>query len=258
MPAWKALLVVIVLGLLVASGVFAFFPNTRPGIVKEWIFNAQGYKLAKTPNEAMERFKDAVSKRNYEAAARFCGGEYREELNKGTTGATQLANAIDDLLHNVEEVAHINSPKGKYVLHLLEPFPKDFRILKINHAEGQDVATAEIQFEALATTDVYFNAPWQTDQRIMLSLMPLHENAVPLVLTGYKWTVPLRYEGEKEKAWKVHFDVPTRLRDSVSYLKANYGNYVRALENLKYAIKHEAATKDDFENQLRTELEKAK
>jgi hypothetical protein len=258
MPAWKALLAVVIVGSLVAFGVFLLFPGMRPPVVKEWFFNAQGFKLAKTPNEAVDLFREAIRKRNYEAAARYCGGEYVEELRKGTKGATRLADAADDLMHNVEDVANINSPKGKFTIRLLEPFPKDFKVIKINHAEGQDIATAEIQFDPVATQDVYFNAPWRLDSRILLSLVPVDGNDIPLVLLGYKWTVPLRNEGEKEKAWKIHFAVTTRLRDSVTYLKDNYGNYARALDNIKYAIKHEAATKADFENQLKKELEEAK
>ena len=50
----------------------------------------------------------------------------------------------------------------------------------------------------------------------------------------------------------------TNLSDFVDYLKQNYGNYVRALDNIKYSIKHDAATKSDFENQLHKEIREAK
>ena len=47
-------------------------------------------------------------------------------------------------------------------------------------------------------------------------------------------------------------------QDKVDYLKKNGGNYVRGLDNVKYSIKHDAATKNDFENNLEKELTGAK
>ena len=44
----------------------------------------------------------------------------------------------------------------------------------------------------------------------------------------------------------------------MDYLRDSGGNYVRALDNIKYAIKHEAATKLEFETQLKRQLEEAK
>ena len=46
--------------------------------------------------------------------------------------------------------------------------------------------------------------------------------------------------------------------EKVDYLVQNYGNYMRALENLKYSVKHDAATKSSFEADLRQEIDKAK
>ncbi len=258
MPAWKALSFVAVLGVLVAFGLFLLFPDTRPPVVKAWFRKAQGFGPAKTPTEALDRFRDAVKKRDYETAATFCGPDYAEQMRKAAKGANKLGTAADELMHNVEEVANINSPMGKYVIRLLEPFPRDFKYDLLDasgrpyaYKEGDTVAYANILLmdgKPLNARDLYSNQNWNFDERILLSLVPI----------GAVGAVPVKLEGEKEKAWKIHFPVTPRLRESVDYLKENAGNYARALDNLKYAIKHEAATKEDFENQLRTQLEKAK
>ena len=64
---------------LVATVVFYFFPKTRPALVKKWFRTAEGFTAAKTPNEALDKFRDAIKKRDYETAATYCGGDYAEQ-----------------------------------------------------------------------------------------------------------------------------------------------------------------------------------
>jgi hypothetical protein len=257
MPAWKALLTVVILGAIVALGVFIFFPKMRPPFVKEWFFKAQGYTLAKNPTDAITKFKEAIEKRNYDAAQRYLAGDYLDEFRRGAEGGQALAQAIDDLRHNVEEVAKINSEKGKVVLQLLDPWPKDWRFT-LNHKEGEDEATAIIAIdlitpEALKYQDLSFNTSWKLDKRIMMSLVPIE------AYTTVGLPVKLKSEGTKDKVWKLYFPTTDGLHASVAYLKENYGNYARALESIKWQVKNDATvyTKDGFERELRTELDKA-
>jgi hypothetical protein len=256
MPLSKAILWVLVLGMLVAAGLFAFVPDSRPAFVKTILFRAQGFGPARTPAEALDRFREALRKRNYEAASRFCGGPYAEEFARAVKGATQLSKAADGLLYNLEEVANINAPKGRYVLHLLEPFPHDFKVQQVKQSEGGDKASAVISFEPVSTTDVYFSQPWGVDPRILLSLVPVEEADLPLVLVDYRWTVPL--EADQDKVWKIHFAAPARLRDSAAFLRQNAGNYARALDKVRDSVLNDALTKAAFENSLQTALEHAR
>jgi hypothetical protein len=254
MPAWKLLLLIIVVGTVGAFGLFLLVPSARPAIVKKWFRAAGGYTPAKTPNECLEKFKECMKARDYETASDlYLTGEYKEEMRKVAKQANKLGQAIDDLWHNAFEVANLNSPNAQLGLTLLDPFPKEIKVRDIKHKEGEDKATAiiEISQDQLSQLkEVKTMAGWNADPRILLALVP--EYFIPAA------QVDLVYDGEKEKSWKLNFPVTSALREKVAYLKDNHGNYVQAMNNLKYAVKHEAATKGDFENQLRTEISKAK
>ena len=56
---------------------------------------------------------------------------------------------------------------------------------------------------------------------------------------------------------KVPFPV-VDVESKTDYLKQNYGNYVQALKNVKYAVKRDAASKNDFETELSKCLVEAK
>jgi hypothetical protein len=268
MPAWKALLIVVILAAVVAAGVFYFAPDARPEFVKAWIRKGQGLTPAKTPDEAIDKFKKAIKARDYEAASLYCTADYAEQMRKCAKAANRLGKAIDDLLYNVEDVAAINTPKGKLVLALLEPFPLDFHYEISKQSEDSALVTIHVEDPKETKTADYISnlqaAEGMVDPRIQRVLVPR---------VDFPPVVPMKHEGEKEKSWKIDFPVTAAfvwvrpglspinypgMREQVEYLRANYGNYVRALENLKYRIKHEAATKLDFENDLRKELHDAK
>ncbi len=272
MPAWKALLFIVVIGGLAAFGFFVFVPGARPAIVKSWFRSAQGFKPAKTPNECMDKFTECIRKRDYETAADlYCGGEYREELRKGAKAGTALGEGIDDLWNAAFDVEHLNAPQAKMVLYLIDPFPKAFVTKNIEHKEGEDTAWATVIIGEMVVDpkDLGGNITgWNYDPRMVHSLVPPDYMIEARVIPEVK--LEMKYEGQKEKSWKVYFpvtgDIPgatstgmfNGLRDKVQYLRDNYGNYMQALKNLKYAVKHEAVTKSDFEHQLKTELNKAK
>ena len=245
MQASKAILWVALLGGGVAAGFFSFFEDARPDFVENWFRKAKGYGPAQTPTEALEKFRECVRKRDYKTAVVYCGGEYAEYLRMGAKPARKLGDAIDDLHYNVDEVAHINSEKATFVLSILEPFPKDF---VFDLKQSADDRAYAVLAEAAGKPFLNRYETWNVDARIFRSLVP----------SDWNGAVELRYEGSSEKGWKIYFPVSAALRAKVDYLKQNYGNYLRGLENLKYSVKHDAATKSQFEQQLRTELESAK
>jgi hypothetical protein len=228
--------------LLVAAGLFLFVPGSRPGFVKGWIRQAQGLGPAKTPKEALERFQKAVQKRDFETAATFCTADYADQMRRASKGATTLATAADGLLHNLEHVSHLNSPEAKALVRYLQPFPGDFTY-QIQHKDGEPTARATLVLDVGPRPQKTYDV----DPRIFLSFVPDTIDAVVL-----------KAEGDKDKVWKIDFPVTTYLRDKVDYLKDNYGNYARALDNLKDAASRDSAAKADFESQLSTELHKAK
>jgi hypothetical protein len=274
MPAAKALLWVIVLGTGAAVIFFVAFPKYRPGFVKAKLREVSGFTPAKTSTEAVEKFREAIRNRDYETAALYTGGEYKTYLEMGAEGGNKLAKAIDDLVDNVNTVG-INSPDSKYVLATLEPFPKDFKFDITSSYSAKDydtlskffpnefpagqakslgdkIAIGIITFEMAKPSEAKSGRVnlGVVDPKIKMAFVPFEE----------KWDglVGLREEGnDKETAWRIFIPL-LDVRQKVDYLKQNWGNYTRGLENVKYAIKHDAAAKSDFERELVKQIEDAK
>jgi hypothetical protein len=278
MPASKALFFVVILAAIVLSIVFTFFEDYRPGVVQGWIDQANGLTPAESPNDAFEKFRKCIRERNYKSATKYVAGDYKEYFSMAAKPASKLADAVDDLQYTINEVVHLNSPDSNYVLECLQPFPKDFEF-KVERpipdakykalsqmmpnefpigeikALGDHCALAIITFKIAAPGDaksghMNFNS---FDSKGFLCLVP-NSTIAP---AGIKWdgVVALKEEGnEKDKGWKIHFPLTDDVRQKVDYLKKSYGNYVQGLKNVKYAVKRDAASKNEFETELSKQL----
>jgi hypothetical protein len=280
MPATKALFFVLLLAVIVCSIVFTFFEDYRPGIIQGWIDAANGFTPAASPNEAFEKFRECIRKRNYKAAVKYVGGDYKEYFGMAARPASKLADEIDDLRYTANETVHLNAPDANYVLDMMQPFPRDFEFTveqpisdkkykglsdlmpKDFPADqvktlGDHVALGQLTFKLAVPGDPKAGRMnmGTFDKRIFLSLVPSG------ITPGTPWDriVALKEEGnDKEKGWKIHFPLTQNVKDNVDYLKQNYGNYVQALKNVKYAIKHDAASKNEYETELSKYLTEAK
>jgi hypothetical protein len=275
MPATKALLWFVVLGTGAAVIFFLVFPKYQPAFIRGKLAELKGYTPAQTPSEAMEKFRDCMRARDYESAARYCSGEYADYIKMGAEPASKLVSAVDALADNVNSNG-INSPDAKYVLDRMQPFPKDFKFnvkTPVSDPEYRDlcktwpaafpadsiktladkVAWAQISFELLQPGEAKTGRMnFQSfEGKIFLTLVPdpSHWNGV----------VGLKKEGnEKSESWKIYLPMTPDLREKVDYLKQYGGNYVRALDNVKYSVKHDSATKNEFEGELSKQLLDAK
>jgi hypothetical protein len=214
------------------------------GLFKKGIQQAKGYTPAKTPQEAMDKFKAAVKERDYESAALYCGPDYAEQLRKAAPVATPLAKAIDELLHNMDMEA-VKSEKTQFVLKLLEPFPKDITIIDIKEQPGKGKAVAQLGEDV--TRPPHFTENWKIDLRVLRALT-----------RGLQPLVELKQEGDGDnKYWRIYFPVSADLRTAVDQLKDKGMNYKKALDKVKFEIKRDAATKVDLEKRLKEEMEDA-
>jgi len=103
MHAGKLLLLVVIGGAILATGVFTFVPSLRPPIVNKWFRTAAGFSPAATPQEAIDKFKDCIKKRDYKTAAEvYTTGDYREQMLKVADKAKELGEMIDSLLYNMD------------------------------------------------------------------------------------------------------------------------------------------------------------
>jgi hypothetical protein len=183
-----------------------------------------GYGPAKTPDEAIEKFKKAIKARNYTQAAKYVGGPYGEQLQTRADAATELGKAIDGLGAAANKRGITLTNNVKVLLVSVEPFPTSFDVSALKKSEEQATST--------------FSQP------------------------GF-WTlhVELKPEGQgEERSWKIF--IPSShgwvTRQKVSYVLDKHKDFARALEKVTDRIKDKSiSTKDELESELKAELEAA-
>jgi hypothetical protein len=216
---------------------------------------AQGYKPAKTADEARDKFRAAIKDRDYESAALYCTSDYADQLRRAAPAAAALGKAIDNL-ENQMDVNSVKSDKCRVVLGLLEPFPREIKMSNLEkRGDDKAVVTIEEDFGALHPVD--FNAErWNVDLSVFRALAGGPAGNLSM---GRPVLVDMVREGQGEAAaWKLNIPVGTEDRNRVNELKDKYQNYVKALEKLQVEVRTDAVTKSDLEHRLRSELEDAK
>ena len=249
MHAGKLLLLVVIGGAIVLTGVFAFVPTSRPPIVRKWFRAASGFAPATTPQEAIDRFKECIKKRDYETAGElYCAGEYREQILRVAKKAKELGEMIDSLVANMDSQG-VNNPNTKYMLKLLEPFPKTFTVIKIT--VSGNTATAYLgKDEDDLKTDRPLPGNFVPDHgRLVNALVPYGYSGVPIN------AIPLIKD--ESGFWKVNFPVNERLMDSVECLKEKGTNYRNGIQEVRDEVKNNPVTKEDIHNRLTSALEKS-
>jgi hypothetical protein len=224
----------------------------RPAIMS--LFNqgslaVQGYTPAKTPSEALDSFRTAIKDRNYTAAEMYLGGDYSEQFHKGAKNGQNLGVAIDNLL-NTMETTGTKSDKVKLVLRLLDPFPANLKVLKVEPA-GEAKSYALLTEESGSPLEIQGTfQDWHVDPRMIRSLF----RSMPP-----DGRVELRKEGGADNTqWKIYLPVTPPLRDCVDYLAGNGSNYVNAINSVKEDLKRDPTTKESLENALKKALEESK
>lgn len=245
MHAGKALVLVVLGALVLATGVFSFVPSTRPPIVKKWFRQATGFTPAKTPTEALDKFKDAIRKRDYETAAEYCTRDYREQMLKVHAQAKKLGNAIDSLAYNMDKNGVVN-PKTKAMLKFLEPFPRSFKVVDVKEKGNAAVAVLDDD-EAAVRLDNPIAGDFFTKHALMIgSLVP----AVPLR--------EVALAKDEVGHWRIDVPVTSRLRLAVDHLKDNATNYANAIYQVRDEVKNNPVTKEQVQSELERRLNESK
>jgi hypothetical protein len=248
MPASKALFILLVVGVLATGGAWFFVPTLRPGWVDGWFKKAAGYTPAQSPEQAIEKFRELVKKRDYDTAMMYCGGDYLEQLKIGGAAATTLGKAIDNLRYTFIETKKLKSDKVEFALLMLDPFPPEFKVLDLKK-QGDDKAYAALEFTYGRPLEPGSMTDWRIDPNMYMTLVPV----APKVL------IDLKKEGTgNEAAWRIYFPVPGPLRQRVTTLKDYHGNFTQALNKLNTELKNNPDTVNDIERKLKVELEEAK
>src|SRR4051812_16451872 len=125
--------VMIVLLVLVGGGLYIAFvkPDLFKKTVTEGSRESKGYTASQTPQEAIDKFRDAIKSRVYATSAPYCGGDYAEQMRKGANAAKKLGTPLDDLAVGMGKHGITQTVKIKFMLRLLEPFPPSIKTLEI-------------------------------------------------------------------------------------------------------------------------------
>ena len=249
MQATKLIPIILIGGLLLASGVFYFVPSLRPAIVQKWFHQAKGFSNATSAEDALDKLRKAIEKRDYEAAKLYLTGDYLEQFSKGLEQAKLMTASIDNL-RSTMKARNISSDKVDLWLYWLDPFPP-FKYEVKNKSEGGTPAVIHWHDEDGRFKGVLGKSvDLKIDPNMAHALLPVM-TAVPLPL---KATVK-----EVEGSWKVEIPVSVarHVREGVQALEKHAGNYSNAIDSAKENLKIEATVKGDFEGALKSKLEKA-
>jgi hypothetical protein len=198
---------------------------------------------ARTPSEALARFRAALRDRDYETAGTYCGGDYGETFRRAAPAAHALGSALDDFRRTLDSSGAL-SDRLRSVLSLLEPFPPDCQAQPARR-QGTDRAYA-----VLLEAD---GSPLRPDGRV--EGWDLDPFLVRSLTRGLSMHVELRAEGPgDDRIWKLHFPTDPTLGANADRLIARAPGCVRALEQTKEAFVAEPPGQADVETRLRKEL----
>jgi hypothetical protein len=237
----------VLMGLLV---LMMLAPGTRPGFVQTWVLSARGFGPAKSAEDALAKFKKAIELREYEIAALFCAGDYREWIVRGARDAQTLGRAVDSLRSAMNQHG-VKSDRADLLLFRLDPFPSSFQIDKVRTTNEGTTAllnwSEEIsRFSSRTLLEAVDNA----DASVQQALLPLR--LVPM--TGLRVGV---VEDEDDN-WKVVLPVEVvdgrHVRSPIQALQKNATNFSNALLRLRDDVRNNPDTKTNFERSLRMAL----
>jgi hypothetical protein len=217
-------IILAVVGVLVLAGL-AFFDKSPIPALNEMAWSMKGYGLAKTPDEALDRFKKALEARNYEAASRFLEGDFQVQFRKVAKPASRLAEATDNFRHAGTDRGYIDAQVDA-ILYSLEPFPKTVTVKDVKKSEGGDTATA------LITSDTPSHSIPQGGLAVTLK--------------------------KKEDVWRLDIPLTPDWRAYLDGIEKYGQQYTNALDTVKTRMKTDATTKGDVQADLKKELEEVK
>jgi hypothetical protein len=168
-------------------------------------------------------------------------------MMKVAAGAKKLGDSIDSLAYNMDKHGVVNQ-KTKYMLRLLEPFPKTFKVIDVKEKDNDAVAAIGEgePFPALDTPipEDFYKKHWN----MIGALLPNDPNTVWTTVTLVK----------ASDGWKIQIPVTTRLRGSVDHLKDNATNYANGIKQVSDSVKNNPSTKEQVQSELERVLNESK
>src|SRR2546423_1158038 len=88
---------IVAVPILIFAGVMGGFWFLTKDNMDKTLAGAKGYTKATTPDEAMNKFREAIHARDYQSASYYCTKGYGEALKKSHAKASELGGLIDKI-----------------------------------------------------------------------------------------------------------------------------------------------------------------
>ena len=263
LAAGGCLLVVVGAPILIFAGVLAIpsfeipglgwkTPSLRQSDMKEGTekvrATAAGFIPAKNATEAMDKFKEAIHRRDYKFGSIYTTKEYADQLNRAHDSAVELTNMLDKI-RNWGDNKKILSDKTKIGLHAIDPFPTNFKGGIPPKTDG-DKATATYEWEK-----VKLENPGSNIFEEMKGMDPrMFQNV--LSSRAFNGQIELVKEGE---AWKLKVPMTPAWEGEITHFIEHSKTYVTGLEGFWADINREQFdSKAKFESELLGKFRAAK
>lgn len=247
-----------ILILIVVVGLVGFLVLTFGGWLAVGWFNkqtfedgiaaAKGYKTAKTPGEAMDNFHKAIQNREYGIAASYTTKGYGDQLKRAHANASELGGDIDKIREWGNEKGLLTD-KLKMTLHLLDPFPKNFKPGAAPEQKA-DKAYGMFVWDPLPLSDATTNI--REDLKAMDSRM--FQNL--LSYQAFNGKIELVKEGE---VWKLNVPMTPAWEAEVGYFNDRCKTYLTGLNGFWKDVNNQRYSKKaEYEGDILTALRAAK
>jgi hypothetical protein len=214
---------------------------------RDWIFKGQqlasGYTAAATPDQAMNKFRDAILNRQYKYAATYCTGPYAELLLKAHDAAVAVGGEIDSITDYMKNKG-LQTDRSVLLLYNLDPFPKSFIVKGMPEKKGETKSVGAFQMDWPVLDNKANFAKfdeWTKD----LDIKMFQNVLTPRTDFG---AVEIVKEGD---AWKLIIPIPPGMADAVNYFNDKYRTYQTTLGDFRSAMNNGRYDRPQtFENEL--------
>jgi hypothetical protein len=246
---FSALVIVGIVAFLVVTcgiGMFAVGPFNKE-TTDYYVSSMMGFPPAKTPAEAMDKFRDAIQARKYTTAARYCTKPYKELLERAEPGATQIGSVLDKIYGYAKDNGYVTD-KLTFAVYQLDPFPRNFTSGKAPEVKG-DKAYGRYQWEPVVkNTAVYTDPEWKSMDAKMWNVY------APLLV--FNNPIELVKEGEE---WKLNIPTNPLWETNVGYFNDNYKRYYNGLNSFRGdMLNNRYPAAKDFEEEVLKSIKNAK
>jgi len=176
---------------------------------------AAGFTPAKSPTDAMDKFREAIQARKYKFASIYVTPEYADMLIRTNEGAAELGGVLDKI-RNYGKEQGILTDKTTFFLKQLDPFPKNFKAGPPPTKKGDDKAFGKYEWEPIGgkITVQQVNAELENiDKEMYQSVLcptAIFQNQIEII------------KDKENDAWKLKIPTNPKWEEAVNYFNSRW------------------------------------